>query len=102
MKKTLLSTFFLGLFSFSLTAQAALPPYYQSVRELKTLLELSELGEKFGSGREIRSIVRTEEGYLVSSQDCQLPIDIKYLPLSGGMVGPARFKFTVGELSCRD
>lgn len=81
-------------------ALAALPPFYQSVNEIKALLELPEVGETIGSHRRVEEIKRTSAGYLLTAGECQLEVKITYLPIP--VPGPAKFKFNIGTLSCQN
>ncbi len=82
-----------ALFYPAAMATAALPPLYQSTREISRLIENGDLQGIFGSGRGIVSIARTREGYLVKSTRCSLQVVINYLPLPQGMMGAAKFEF---------
>lgn len=82
---------------FSSASFAALPPLYQSQRELMSVLQNNEVLEKLGSGSPIDGIIRNEKGYSVLSKGCTLQVDVIYLPLPDGMVGPAKYKLEVAD-----
>ncbi len=83
------------------SAFALLPPYYQSSKEISTLLNDAKVTEAFGSGRNIDSITKTQAGYSIQSGSCRLDVKMNYLPMKQGMVGPANFEIQTGELNCK-
>jgi hypothetical protein len=88
MKKLILTLFFAS------SAFAALPPLAQSIREMKALLAEPRFYEALGSAEQIKNIVRTENGYLVLTQNYAMNVDIRYLEREDlHFVGPARFEF---------
>jgi hypothetical protein len=80
---------------------AALPPYYQTSKEIITILNNKEVSEKIGSGRPIHSIVHTDSGYLIQAGECSLAVKVTYSPRPNGMVGPAVFEIHVDQLECK-
>lgn len=68
---------------------AVLPPLAQSSKEIKAILNDSQLYKDLGSGQVIQEIVRTEDGYVVRTQDYKLDVDVEYQPQS--RPGPAQF-----------
>ena len=68
-----------------------LPPFYESRRELVTLLEHPELAEKLPSGQVIELIKRTNKGYEIETPNYQLQVEVVYDPT--GRIGPAAFQF---------
>lgn len=79
-------------FCFAFTAinvQAALPPFYESVKEYKALLASPELANQISPGEMIRDIQRDEQGFLVTSLRQTLQVDVVYDPIS--QPGPAKF-----------
>jgi hypothetical protein len=85
---------------YSTHAVALLPPYYQTAKEITTILNDPHVAEKITSGRMIRSIIKTETGYTIQAGSCNLEIQIKYSPLPNGMVGPAVFEIEVSKFVC--
>lgn len=73
------------------SAFASLPPLYQSLRELQALLTSEGLQESLGSGEVIQEIVRTAQGYVVTTQNYHLTVDVQYA--HPGKIGPAEFDF---------
>ncbi len=80
-----LVTLLLAVFS----AQAALPPVYQSTKEYRALLDSPKLTELLGSGEAIRSIARDEKGFIVQTTKYSLRVDVIYDPMDHP--GPAKF-----------
>lgn len=90
----------LALLAASSSAFAALPPFYQSKKEIIRLIQNPNVHRAFGSAHPIKGIVRTESGYEIrTSGGCYLEAKIKYMPRE--MPGPAIFEFEVAEdFSC--
>ncbi|MBI2602193.1 MAG: hypothetical protein HYW48_03980 [Deltaproteobacteria bacterium] len=100
MKKLALAACFLG----ASVAQAALPPLYQSKRELSALLENGEVQQLITSGRAIVQIKASEKNgksYKITTQDgCTLKVKVEYKPVD--RPGPAQFDLKVGKkLKCK-
>ena len=74
---------------------AALPPLYQSTRELQALLSDPRLSSSLGGAEPIVEIVRTENGYEVHTLNYRLEVDRIYLQQP--TPGPARFQFEFHE-----
>ena len=88
----------LASFLVSGSAFAALPPFYQTAREMKEVLSNQDVAAKLGVGNQITSIYRVEHGYIVSTSQCALPVTVNYLPST--VPGPALFELVVGEANC--
>jgi hypothetical protein len=69
---------------------AALPPFYQSLREMEAVLTDPRLHELLGSAEMIQQVSKTDEGYLVLTQNYLVRVDLRYLPAK--MLGPAHFE----------
>jgi hypothetical protein len=69
----------------------ALPPFAQSVKELKALLSDERLEELLGSSEGIREIMKTDSGYAVVTYSRFLKVDVEYKSL--GHPGPVPFEF---------
>jgi hypothetical protein len=78
----------------------ALPPYFQSSKEIIAILNNPSVSEKIGSGRPINSITQTESGYSIVARECSLDVQIHNLPQRDGMVGPVNFEIKTGDLRC--
>lgn len=79
---------------------SALPPMYQSVRELNSLLADPQLVQILGSSEPIIGVVRTEMGYCVTTLRQSLNVVIHY----GGderLIGPAQYHFEFLEPTAR-
>lgn len=82
-------------------AHAALPPYYQSVREIQAILENREIAAKLGSGRAITSIAAHDRGFTVIAGECGLDVEVRYLPPENPpVIGPVRFEIRPGQVNC--
>lgn len=79
------------------TSFAALPPLYQSVREIQTLASHPRLAELLGSSEMITSITRTEKGYQVLTHNYVMEVDIHYGGGDRQFCGPAQFQFDFFE-----
>ena len=75
---------------------AALPPFYQSTREIKALLTHDGVKKEM-KDEKIYQIKRVKKGYLLASKNCKLEARMDYLPQPDGFAGPAQFKFTLGK-----
>lgn len=76
---------------------AALPPYYQELREKERILGDDRVKELL-EHQEIRNIQKTEEGYLVFTERHCLKVKIIYLPQETQICGPTRFELDIQEL----
>jgi hypothetical protein len=106
-KEYLAKTFSMAILSLyssfdSKVCFAALPPYYESSKEITAILNDPLVTEKITSGRPITSITRTETGYTMVARECSLEIKLNYLPQKDGMVGPVNFEIKPGELKCQE
>lgn len=101
MKKLLL--FFIA--SLGTTAvTAALPPYYESMREIAMVISDPQVTQIITSARPIQSIVKTGTGYNITAGDCTLSVDILSAPPKSEngtpMVGPADLKVQIAQNTC--
>lgn len=94
MKKYL---FFFFSFIAVQTVSAALPPLWQSVNEIKAILDDPELGVKLASGEMILKIKRSEEGWSIVTSRHYLAVRV--IPQPQTMPGPAKFKLEFEEPS---
>lgn len=83
---------------FTQISAAALPPYYNSAREIKAILDSEQVYRQLGIVRSIDSITRYENGYSVSAGDCAVNVGVKYLPTR--MIGAGQFELQVGLVTC--
>lgn len=68
---------------------AALPPLYQSKKEIEAILADPQFGERLSSGDRIEEITKTTSGYLIVTNHRILQVDVHYK--GGKHIGPASF-----------
>ncbi|MBI3544532.1 MAG: hypothetical protein HY075_14770 [Deltaproteobacteria bacterium] len=98
------STALLGVLGFTTflaaPAWAALPPYWQSAREIEAILKNEAVQQALQSVSPIRELARTEQGYKLTLQDgCYALVRVGYL--KNPMPGPAKFELKVLEAGCK-
>lgn len=86
--------FFATLFTSS-SVYAALPPLWQNVAELKSILSDEHLGSHLESGEVILEIKKTDQGWLIITNHHELPIHI--VNKEQKMPGPAKFNVEFGK-----
>lgn len=91
---------FFSILFISNNLMAALPPYYQSAKEIIAVLNNPEVAEKIGSGRVIHYVIKAEGGYIINAGKCTLSVKVTYSPQPNGMVGPAIFEVHPDKLEC--
>lgn len=74
---------------------AALPPLYQSLREIDAVISDERMAEYFTSADYIEVIKRNEEGFLITSNKRMVQVDVEYIPAK--MVGPSKFQLHFHE-----
>ena len=85
----------------AMPAQAALPPNYQRLAELRAVLELPAVGSAFGIEPIDRIDYAAADLYRLSAGRCTLDVRIVGLPMPRGMVGARRFEARAGRRVCR-
>jgi len=100
LKPIFFSIICLGSQLFSPSLLAALPPYYQSAKEIIAILNSSIVAQKLSTPYPIDSIKKTEKGYRLAAGKCELEVNIIYKPREDGLVGPVNFEIIPGERSC--
>ncbi|MBN1914940.1 MAG: hypothetical protein JW769_03520 [Parachlamydiales bacterium] len=80
---------FLMMILSSSAVFAALPPFYQSSKEIMAILSSEELHNALGSGEIIQKITRNSRGYTVISGRYCIEVDVEYIPRE--MIGPVAF-----------
>lgn len=84
--------FFLAFISLSSVTFAALPPLAQSSREIQAVLADGRFYESLGSAEVVKEIIRTQNGFLVMTQNYAMKVDVKYTPRGETtFAGPAQF-----------
>lgn len=73
----------------------ALPPFFQTTRELNSLLSDPRLYNTLGGAEPIERIERSANGYVVSTQNYSVEVTVHYPP-SIYRAGPARFELEFG------
>lgn len=85
-------------------ARAALPPYWQRLREFQAILDSNELSEKL-QGHPIDRIERpADDLYRIQAGPCTLDIRIVDDPAAStkpAMPGPRNFHIEAGKAACR-
>lgn len=76
---------------------ALLSPYYQSIVEIKSLLESPELEKHLGEKSALQSITKNETGYLIQNGEESVQVDVEEIPRD--MIGPIKFKLTFKKIS---
>lgn len=87
MKKIL----FALIFSFNLSAFAALPPLHESVKEFQSLLNNPFLTKNLSVGESITEIAKDHDEFIVTTTKSVMIVKIIYEPQK--MPGPAHFRF---------
>ncbi|MGO1074742.1 hypothetical protein [Inquilinus sp. CA228] len=85
-------------------AQAALPPYWQRLREIQAILDSNELARKLRDTPIDRIERPGEDLYRIQAGPCTLDIRIVDDPADSTqppMPGPRRFQIETGEAACR-
>lgn len=87
------------------SAQAALPPYWQSAKEITTIVNDPRVHSAFTREEPIQSITLTApDVYEVSTKSCTVTVNVVDKPPAPGkemMVGPRQFDIEVGEATCQ-
>lgn len=79
---------FLSISSSSLLAVAQLPPLYQDLKELRSILVSDNLGQLLPAGDTIQDIRKVEDGYLIVTNNHRLMAKVIY---KDGKIGPVPF-----------
>ncbi len=85
-----MNRFFIFLFFTPILAFSILSPLNQSLKEIWTVLESPELKRYFSEYEEITDILRTEEGFLVVSNEKQVRVEVIYK--NTHHIGPRQFE----------
>ena len=85
----------------AMPAQAALPPNYQRLAELRAVLGHPGVAGAFGMNQPIDRIEYAgPDLYRVSARACYVDVRIVTLPTPRGLVGGRRFEARPGRLAC--
>lgn len=88
MKKISLIALLSLLFLFN-KAEALLPPFYQTLKEYKALLDDPQFNNSFDSADVIMDIKREDESFIITTNKHRLKVDIETQPT--GRPGPKEF-----------
>lgn len=80
----------LGLIALSGVTEAILPPAWEAVREIKTLLDAKDLKSYLDSAEIIQSIERVPDGWVINTNRSKIFIHIQKLPQN--RPGPEEFE----------
>ena len=90
----------LALLTIASPARAALAPFWQSVREIETMIKDHNLTERLRSVASIREIRKTTEGYRLTTEDgCFIAVRVKYLPTQ--RLGADKFELVLVDSGCK-
>lgn len=81
------------------SANAALPPLWQGVNEVKAILEDQQLSNALPSGDVLIKIVKKPDGYLLITN--KRKVLVKIIPQESAMPGPTKFKLEFGEVKVK-
>jgi hypothetical protein len=87
--------FFICLMLIASNAFCALSPFYQSTKEIESILTSPKLAKKLSPYDKIQNIVKSKDGYLIITQNNFLKVDI--VPIPSKMVGPIKYKIIFHE-----
>ena len=76
-------------------AFCALSPFYQSTKEIESILTSPKLAKKLSSYDKIQNIIKSKDGYLIITQNNFLKVDL--VPIPSKMVGPVKYKIIFYE-----
>lgn len=71
---------------------AALPPFYQTLKEYKALLNDPQFEKSFTSADVIESIERSQNSFVITTNKRTVNVEISYAPATHP--GPEQFTFT--------
>jgi len=86
---------FILIFLFGIKLHAALPPLYQSLKEIDAIISDARLKEELGSAEPVLEIKRVADGYLIFTNRYTLRVEVIYIPQE--MIGPAKFELKFNE-----
>ncbi|MCB1113355.1 MAG: hypothetical protein KDK62_01205 [Chlamydiia bacterium] len=77
------------------SAEGALPPLYQSTKEIQAILGSPELSKRLNPGETILKIEKIQNGFAIETQENRLEVDVVYQRQS--LMGPQSFKLVFKE-----
>ena len=82
-------------------ALAALSPYYQSAREIGTIVDDERVHDALKYEEPILSITTGgDDVYLLKTERCKLTVTVVDKPDAEPMMGPRQFDLDIGEAEC--
>jgi hypothetical protein len=91
-----------GLAAMATPALAALPPYWQSAREISTIVNDPRVHDALKYEEPILSITTGgDDVYEVKTARCTLLVTIVDVPQDKPMMGPRQFDIEVGAADCQ-
>jgi hypothetical protein len=85
-KKNILVLFLL----LSINCFAVLSPFYQSTKEIETILKDNRLSDEINQNDEILEIKKVEDGYLIFTKQYLIKAKVNYIPTN--LIGPQSFE----------
>ncbi len=90
-----------GVLLVPVGARAALPPYWQSAREITAIVNDGRVHDALKYEEPILSVgVSAPDTYQLRTERCTLPVRIVDKPAKPGLMGPRQFDLDVGEADC--
>jgi hypothetical protein len=87
---------------WSAAALAALPPYWQSAREITAIVGDSRVHDALEYEEPITSVTLVGDAlYEVKTERCTVQVTIVTAPQAEPIAGPRQFDIEVGEADCR-
>jgi hypothetical protein len=91
-----------GCVAAASSASAALPPYWQSAKQIAAIVNDQQVHDALKYEEPILSISTTgNDIYELKTERCTLTVTIVDKPSNSGMVGPQQFDVEVGQADCQ-
>jgi hypothetical protein len=86
-------------------ANAALPPYWQSAKEIAAIVNDERVHDALKYEEPILSVslkkpLAGNRVYEITTERCKLQVTVAYQMAKPGLLGPAQFDIEVGDASC--
>ncbi len=83
-------------------AQAALPPFWQSAKEITAIVNDERVHDALRYEEPILSVAaRAADTYEIKTERCTVQVKIVDKPVQPGIMGPRQFDLDVGEATCQ-
>jgi hypothetical protein len=86
MRKIILSIFLI----FTINCFAVLSPFYQSIKEIETILKDNRLYDEVNQNDTVLEIKKIEDGYLIFTSKFLIKAKVGYIPTN--LIGPQSFE----------